>query len=60
LSTGGRDARLETLQNSNPELAAKAIETLKSRNQGNSNVQREVFVDVEFMSGSRQVAAAAH
>ena len=53
----GRVIEAEALQNSNPELAEKAIQTLKNSNQGRSQVQREVFVNVEFMSGSRQLAA---
>jgi hypothetical protein len=53
----GRVIEAEALQNSNPELAEKAIETLKNSNQGRSQGQREVFVNVEFMSGTRQVAA---
>lgn len=52
----GRVIEAEALQNSNPELAAKAIETVKSSNQGPGQAQREVFVNVEFMSGNRQVA----
>ena len=52
----GRVIEAEALQNSNPELAAKAIDTVKSSNQGPGRVQREVFVNVEFMSGNRQVA----
>lgn len=53
----GRVIEAEALQNSNPEMTAKAIETVKSSNQGRSQAQREVFVNVEFMSGSRQLAA---
>jgi hypothetical protein len=47
----GHVIEAEALENSNPELAAKAIDTLKSRNQGNSSVQREVFVNVQFQLG---------
>jgi hypothetical protein len=54
----GHVLEAEALQNSNPELAAKAIDTLKTRVQGRAIRQREVFVNVEFMTGSRQVAAA--
>jgi len=52
----GNVIEAEALENSNPELAAKAIEALKSRNQGSSRAQREVYVDVEFLTGTRQVA----
>jgi len=54
----GHVLEAEALQNSNPELAAKAIDTLKTRVQGRAIRQREVFVNVEFITGSRQVAAA--
>jgi len=52
----GNVIEAEALENSNPELAAKAIEALKSHNQGSSRAQREVYVDVEFLTGTRQVA----
>jgi hypothetical protein len=54
----GHVLEAEALQNSNPELAAKAIGVLRSRMQSRGSVQREVFVNVEFMTGSPQVAAA--
>lgn len=45
---GGKVIEAETLQSSNPELSEKAIEALKSSNQGNSGMQREVYVNVEL------------
>ena len=44
----GKVIEAEALQNSSPELAAKAIDTVRSRNHGTSNAQREVYVNVEL------------
>ena len=44
----GKVIEAEALQSSNPELAEKAIETVRSRNQGSSGTQREVYINVEF------------
>jgi hypothetical protein len=44
----GNVVEAEALETSNPELAARAIEALRRRNQGSSNVQREVFVNVQL------------
>ncbi len=52
----GRVIEAEALQNSNRALAARAIEVVKSRDQGRSRVQREVFVNVEFMVASSPAA----
>jgi len=57
LDRTGHVLEAEVLQNSNPELAAKAIDKLKTGTWGTSPWQREVFVDVEFLIGNRQVAA---
>jgi hypothetical protein len=54
----GHVLEAEALQNSNPELAAKAIDIVRSRMQSRGSVQREAFVNVEFKTGTRQVAAA--
>lgn len=54
----GHVIEAEALQNSNPELTARAIETVKNSDQGQSAGQREAFIDVEFLLGSQQVAAA--
>ena len=58
LDRSGHVLEAEALQNSNPELAANAIDKLKSGTWGTSPWQREVFVDVEFLVGNQQVAAA--
>lgn len=50
IDRAGKVIEAEALQNSNPELAEKAIEALKSSNQGNSGMQREVYVNVELPS----------
>jgi len=44
----GKVIEAEALQNSNPELAARAVETVRSRSHGNSSAQREVYVNVEL------------
>lgn len=58
LDREGHVIEAEALQNSNPELATRAIDVLKSHNQGSSGVQREVFVNVEFQIGSPALAGA--
>ena len=58
LDRSGQVLEAEALQDSNPELAAKAIDKLKTGTWGTSPWQREVFVDVEFLIGNQQVAAA--
>jgi hypothetical protein len=67
LDHSGHVIESETLQNSNPELASKAIETVRGsklgfggpqRERGAGGPQREVFVNVEFLTGPQQVASA--
>jgi hypothetical protein len=58
IDRAGQVIEAEALQNSNPELAAQAIETVRNQRQGQSRAQREEFVNVQFVSGNRQVAAA--
>lgn len=58
LDREGRVIEAEALQNSNPELATRAIDLLKSHNQGSNVAQREVFVNVEFQIGSAPAAGA--
>lgn len=53
----GHVIEAETLQNSNSELAARALETVKNYRRGTSATQREEFVNVQFLTGNKQVAA---
>jgi hypothetical protein len=58
LDRQGHVLEAEVLQNSGSELATKAIEAVRTRSFGGSPGQREVFVNVQFFTGNKQVAAA--
>ena len=66
LDHGGHVIEAEALQNSNPELASKAIETVRNAKLGpigpqrevrSTGPQREVFVNVQFLTSPQQVAS---
>jgi hypothetical protein len=50
LDRNGQVIEAEALQNSDPELAARAIETVRNAKSEGSRGQREVFVNVEFFT----------
>lgn len=67
LDHSGHVVEAEALQNSNPELASKAIETVRNAKLGadgsqrearSVGPQREIFVNVQFLTGPQQVASA--